>query len=54
VIEAPIRCDVIIREEETMGEAREVMDRLTAAASETRDFKAVAECYAEHAVAVDP
>ena len=30
-----------------MGEAREVMDRLTAAAFETKDFNAVAECYAD-------
>ena len=37
-----------------MGEAREVMDRLTAAATETKDFQAVAECYANHAVAVTP
>jgi predicted ester cyclase len=32
-----------------MGEAREVMDRLTAAATETKDFQAVAECYANDA-----
>ena len=37
-----------------MGEAREVMDRLTAAATETKDFQAVAECYANDAVAVTP
>jgi ketosteroid isomerase-like protein len=37
-----------------MGEAREVMDRLTAAVSETKDFKAAAECYATDAVAVTP
>jgi ketosteroid isomerase-like protein len=42
------------QEEETMGEAREVMDRVTAAAFETKDFKAAAECYAEDAVAVTP
>src|SRR5687767_5637137 len=39
---------------EAMGEAREVMDRLTAAVSETKDFKAAAECYATDAVAVTP
>jgi steroid delta-isomerase-like uncharacterized protein len=37
-----------------MGEAREVMDRLTAAAFETKDFSAAAECYADDAVAVTP
>jgi steroid delta-isomerase-like uncharacterized protein len=37
-----------------MGEAREVMDRLTAAAFEARDFSAAAECYADGAVAVTP
>jgi ketosteroid isomerase-like protein len=37
-----------------MGEAREVMDRLTAAAFETKDFSAAAECYADGAVAVTP
>jgi ketosteroid isomerase-like protein len=37
-----------------MGEAREVMDRLTAAAFESKDFKAAAECYADGAVAVTP
>jgi hypothetical protein len=37
-----------------MGEAREVMDRLTAAATETKDFQAVAECYAHDAVAATP
>jgi ketosteroid isomerase-like protein len=37
-----------------MGEAREVMDRLTAAATETKDFRAVAECYAHDAVAMTP
>jgi ketosteroid isomerase-like protein len=37
-----------------MGEAREVMDRLTAAATETKDFRAVAECYAFDAIAVTP
>ena len=29
-----------------MGEAREVMERLNAAAFERKDFKAAAECYA--------
>src|SRR3712207_2544441 len=37
-----------------MGEAREVFDRLTDAMFTTRDLKAVAELYAEHAVAVTP
>ncbi len=37
-----------------MGEAREVMERLNAAAFERKDFKAAAECYAEDAVAVTP
>jgi ketosteroid isomerase-like protein len=37
-----------------MGEAREVMDRLSAAAFETKDFSAAAECYADGAVAVTP
>ena len=36
-----------------MGEAREVMERLNAAAFERKDFKAAAECYAEDAVAVN-
>jgi ketosteroid isomerase-like protein len=36
-----------------MGEAREVMDRLTGA-TETKDFRAVAECYADNATAVTP
>jgi ketosteroid isomerase-like protein len=40
--------------EDTMGEAREVMDRLTAAAFESKDFKAATECYADGAVAVTP
>ena len=40
--------------EDTMGEAREVMDRLSAAAFETKDFSAAAECYADGAVAVTP
>src|SRR5215218_4059066 len=37
-----------------MGEAREVMDRITTALSETKDFKAAAECYSTDAVAVTP
>jgi ketosteroid isomerase-like protein len=37
-----------------MGQAREVMDRLTAAATETKDFQAVAECYTNDAVAITP
>jgi ketosteroid isomerase-like protein len=37
-----------------MGEAREVMDRFTAAATESKDFRAVADCYAQDAVAVTP
>jgi ketosteroid isomerase-like protein len=37
-----------------MGEAREVMDRFTAAAFETKDFTAAAECYADGAVVVTP
>ena len=40
-------------EEEDMGEAREVMDRLTAAL-DAHDVKAAAECYATDAVAVTP
>ncbi|MGH8970342.1 MAG: ester cyclase [Actinomycetes bacterium] len=37
-----------------MAQAREVMDRLTAAVFTTRDLKAAAECYADDAVAVTP
>jgi ketosteroid isomerase-like protein len=37
-----------------MGEAREVMDRLIAAAFETADIEAAAEYYADGAVAVTP
>jgi ketosteroid isomerase-like protein len=37
-----------------MGEAREIMDRITAAATEAKDFAAVAACYADDAVAVTP
>ena len=37
-----------------MGQAREVMDRLTAAATETHDWQALAACYATDAVAVTP
>jgi ketosteroid isomerase-like protein len=40
-------------EEDTMGEAREVMDRITAAL-DTHDVKAAAECYATDAVAETP
>jgi ketosteroid isomerase-like protein len=36
-----------------MGEAREVMDRVTAAVT-SQDFEAAAACYAEDAVAVTP
>ena len=36
-----------------MGDAREVMDRLTAAMA-GQDFEAMAACYAENAVAVTP
>src|SRR5688572_12287164 len=38
----------------TMGEARDVADRMTAAAMESRDVKAVAACYADEAVAITP
>ena len=37
-----------------MGEARDIMDRLTTAVSETKDFQAAAECYSTDAVAVTP
>ncbi|MBB0243685.1 DUF4440 domain-containing protein [Streptomyces alkaliphilus] len=37
-----------------MGQAREVMDRLTEAITITRDLKAAAECFAEDAVVVSP
>jgi ketosteroid isomerase-like protein len=37
-----------------MGEAREVMDRLTEAVFKKKDLKSVAECYANDAVAVTP
>jgi ketosteroid isomerase-like protein len=37
-----------------MGQAREVMDRLTEAVTTAPDLKAVAEIYAEDAVAVTP
>ncbi|GAA1514143.1 hypothetical protein GCM10009730_19200 [Streptomyces albidochromogenes] len=37
-----------------MGQAREVMDRLTAALTSGTDLKAVMECFAEDAVAVTP
>jgi ketosteroid isomerase-like protein len=39
--------------EATMGDAREVMDRVTAAVM-GQDFDAAAACYAENAVAVTP
>jgi uncharacterized protein (TIGR02246 family) len=41
------------KEEKTMGEAREVMDRLTAAL-DAHDVNAAAECYATDAIAVTP
>jgi ketosteroid isomerase-like protein len=37
-----------------MGQAREVMDKVTAAVVETGDLKAVGECYAEDAVIMTP
>ncbi|MEV7416797.1 nuclear transport factor 2 family protein [Streptomyces sp. NPDC089919] len=37
-----------------MGQAREVMDRLTAALTTAKDIHAVAECFAEDALAVTP
>lgn len=37
-----------------MGQAREVMDRLTEALTTARDLKAVAECFTEDAVAITP
>jgi ketosteroid isomerase-like protein len=37
-----------------MGEAREVMDRLTEAVFAKRDLKSIAQCYANDAVAVTP
>ncbi len=37
-----------------MGEAREVMDRLTEAVFIRKDLRSVAECYASDAVAVTP
>ncbi|MFC9247637.1 nuclear transport factor 2 family protein [Streptomyces sp. NPDC057136] len=37
-----------------MGQAREVMDRLTEALTTTNDLKAIAELYAEDAVAFTP
>jgi ketosteroid isomerase-like protein len=40
-------------EEDTMGEAREVMDRITAAL-DAHDVKAAAECYTTDAVAETP
>ncbi|MFD5101975.1 nuclear transport factor 2 family protein [Streptomyces albidochromogenes] len=37
-----------------MGQAREVMDRLTAALTSGTDLKAVTECFAQDAVAITP
>ncbi|MFF7245972.1 ester cyclase [Embleya sp. NPDC008237] len=37
-----------------MGHAREVMDRLTEAMTESRDIASIAECFAEDAVATTP
>lgn len=37
-----------------MGEAREIMDRLTEAVLGTKDLKAAADCYAADVVAVTP
>ncbi|GGX06812.1 nuclear transport factor 2 family protein [Streptomyces chryseus] len=37
-----------------MGQAREVMDRLTEALTSGTDLKAVMECFAEDAVAITP
>ena len=37
-----------------MGEAREVMDRITTAVTETKDFQAAAECYSTDVVGVTP
>jgi ketosteroid isomerase-like protein len=49
-----MRCWAIVFEEEnTMGEAREVMDRITAAL-DAQDVEAAAECYATDAVAETP
>src|SRR5690606_24959868 len=42
------------RAEVVMGQAREVMDRLTAAVTGEPDLKALAELFAEDAVAVTP
>jgi ketosteroid isomerase-like protein len=41
-------------EGETMGNARTVMDRVTAAAMEQHDINAVKQCYAENAVVTTP
>jgi ketosteroid isomerase-like protein len=43
----------VFEEENTMGEAREVMDRITAAL-DAQDVEAAAECYATDAVAETP
>jgi ketosteroid isomerase-like protein len=44
---------IVFEEENTMGEAREVMNRITAAL-DAQDFEAAAECYATDAVAETP
>ncbi|MGW1990465.1 ester cyclase [Embleya sp. NPDC001921] len=37
-----------------MGQAREAMDRLTEAMTKSKDVKAIADCFAEDAVATTP
>jgi ketosteroid isomerase-like protein len=37
-----------------MGQARDVMDRLSAATIETKDLRAIGECFAEDAIAHTP
>jgi ketosteroid isomerase-like protein len=44
---------IVFEEENTMGEARKVMNRITAAL-DAQDFEAAAECYATDAVAETP
>ena len=44
---------IVFEEENTMGEAREVMNRITAAL-DAQDLEAAAECYATDAVAETP
>jgi ketosteroid isomerase-like protein len=44
---------IVFEEENAMGEAREVMDRITAAL-DAQDVEAAAECYATDAVAETP